>query len=301
MIPVRNGASTLRDCLAAVLRLEYPPDRREVVVVDNGSADGTAAIARALPVRYLREPRRGAVHARNRGIAETAGAIVAFTDADCVPTRRWLAELVAPFADAAVAATAGELVAFPPTTGAERYMARRKPRWQRWASSGRVPWFLIGNCAIRRDVFARIGGLDPAFARVGCEDIDFSRRFFDAGLELRYCSRAVAFHRHRATGRSLFTQQLRNGRGQSLVQHKHRPVRWGWREELHAWRDLAADAWRLAAARTAKNGSPDERSDAYYDLVRKLAQRIGFVDGMLRWTLLGAGRARDASRGGTDG
>ena len=292
VIPVRNGEATLGDCLAAIVAMDYPPDRREIVVVDNGSTDRTPEIVRRFGVRYIREERRGAVNARNRAIAETKGEILAFVDADCMVTKRWLRELVGALADDDAAAAAGELVAYPPSTDAERYMARRKPLWQQWASARRAPWFLIGNCAIRHTVFDRIGVLDPDFAVVGCEDIELSRRFFDAGLKLRYCPRALTFHRHRATARTLFTQQLRNGRGQSLVQYRYSSrLPWGWRQELAAWVDLAGSSWRLTRAlprRIFAGTGRDEVAYAYHDLVLKLGQRLGFTLGSLRWRLVAA-------------
>jgi GT2 family glycosyltransferase len=300
VIPVRNGEATIGDCLAAIVALDYPPDRRGIVVVDNGSTDRTAEIVRRFGLRSIREERRGAVHARNRAIAETKGEILAFVDADCMVTKRWLRELVDALADDTVAAAAGELVAYPPSTAAERYMARRKPLWQQWASARHAPWFLIGNCAIRRSVFDQIGVLDPAFAVVGCEDIELSRRFFDAGLELRYCPRALAFHRHRATARSLFRQQLRNGRGQSLVQYRYSTtLPWGWQQELAAWLDLARAAWRLTSTvprRMSGSVGRDDWSHVYHDFVLKLAQRLGFAQGWLRWRLTPARRARPRAR-----
>lgn len=277
IVPVRNGAGTLADCLASVLRSDYPHDRREVVVVDNGSTDWTQRIARRFPVRVLVEPRRGAVHARNRGVRETAGDILAFTDADCTVTTNWLADLVRPFATASVSATTGEVLSFPPRTGAERYMSRRKPRWQEGALKGPMPWLLIGNMAIRRVDFMRVGLLDPTFATVGCEDIDFSRRFFDAGLVHQSCPRAIAFHRHRATARSLFLQQRRTGLGQSYICERYNGHGWPLAREWEAWRDLSA-----GVVRVIRPGATD-REYLYYDVVRKLAQRLGFLEGRLRW------------------
>jgi GT2 family glycosyltransferase len=286
IVPVRNGADTLADCLTAVLRCGYPASHRDIVVVDNGSTDASVAIARRFPVRLVEEGRRGAVHARNRGVLESSNEIVAFLDCDCIATEGWLRELTRPFSHPDVAAATGELVAFPPKTAAERYMARRKPRWQEWVSGTATPWFLIGNTAMRRRVFLRLGMLDPAFA-LGCEDIDLSLRFFEAGLTHQHCPRALVFHRHRTTLRSLFQQQARIGRGQSLILRKHALRPWGPAAELNAWRDLAADAWRLATGQPHREPRVGgDREFACCDLVRKLAQRIGFAQQTVRWRVV---------------
>jgi cellulose synthase/poly-beta-1,6-N-acetylglucosamine synthase-like glycosyltransferase len=302
VVPVLNGQETIGDCLNSVLRTDYPAERREVLVVDNGSRDRTAEIVKRFPVRYVLEERRGVSHARNRGLAESRGELVAFTDADCVVSTRWLAELLRPFAEPGVSGSAGEIVAYPPTTAAERYVARRKPLWQDWSSRARMPWFLLGNTAFRRQVFDRVGAFDTN--AIGIPDIDFSLRFFEAGLRLHYCRSAVVFHRHRETVRALFVQQLRGGRGRALVRRRHDAhLTWGWREELRAWSDLAGGAWRLAKTAASVAWKGDEAraglSEAYVDVVRKVAQRVGFVSGTVWLSLSPRSAARSYPREGT--
>lgn len=79
--------------------MDYPPERREILVVDNGSRDRTGQIVASYPVTLLREVLRGPAAARNRGIEASRGQLLAFTDADCVVTTRWLQELVLGFED----------------------------------------------------------------------------------------------------------------------------------------------------------------------------------------------------------
>ena len=284
VVPVLNGEETIGDCLSSLVRTDYPRERREIIVVDNGCTDGTAQIVENFSVRHLREGRRGVSHARNRGIVESRGDVLAFIDADCMVSTRWLQELVQPLSDDNVSATAGEIVAYPPTTPAQRYVARRKPYWQEWVARAPVPWFLLGNSAVRRGVFDQIGRFDPNL--VGCNDIDFSFRFFAAGLRLEYRRTALVFHRHRATIGGLFTQQMRGGRGRALMCRRYSAyLEWGWRDELGAWRDLGSGAWGVVKTAGSSLGSdPDGRgriSEAYVDFVRKLAQRVGFVAGTL--------------------
>jgi glycosyltransferase involved in cell wall biosynthesis len=91
---VFNAAPWLGDCLDALQRQEAPAGGFEVIVVDNGSTDGSLAVARQHPAaRLLSETRRGAYAARNRGISAARGELIAFTDADCIPRRDWLSRL----------------------------------------------------------------------------------------------------------------------------------------------------------------------------------------------------------------
>jgi glycosyltransferase involved in cell wall biosynthesis len=282
IVPVRNGERTLRACLVSLLATDYPPERREVIAVDNGSTDGTAAIIQSLPVRYAHEGQTGASRARNRGIAESTGEILAFTDADCVASVGWLRELVAGFRAPGAGGVAGEILAFPPKTPAERYAARiRHLSPRRYLNRAIFPFAVTANLAFRREVFDRVGLFDPTSPRGG-ESTDFCTRFFrGTGLELGFAPRAVVFHQHRATAWSLFDQHWSYGRGHAFLYIKYRDeIPWGWRKTARVYRDLAATAGRLAwtAARvTLGRGTREDFESAYFEFLRKLAMRLGFA------------------------
>ena len=281
IIPVLNGEQTIRECLVSLLRMDFPPERREIVVVDNGSTDRTAEIVKGFPVRYVREERRGRSHARNKGIEVSRGEILAFTDADCVVTRDWLKELVRSFDEAIVGGVAGEVVAYLPKTVPERYAARighLSPK--RYLQNPIFPFAMTGNVAFRREVFSEIGLFDPSLPTG--EGGDFFRRFFNGtGLKLQYASRAVVFHRHRTTAWELFKQLWGYGRGHALLCIKYREeLQWGWQQTGVAYRDLANSAWTLAKAglRYGLQRSPKENLVfCYLEFLHKLAYRLGFM------------------------
>jgi glycosyltransferase involved in cell wall biosynthesis len=282
VVPVLNGERTIRACLVSLMNLDYPADQREILVVNNGSTDGTTDIVGRFPVRTIQEPRRGASAARNRGIVESSGEIVAFTDADCVASAGWLTELMAPLDDLRVGGTAGEILAFPPKTAAERDAARRRhlsPR--RYLRRPIFPFAVTANLAFRREIFDRVGLFDPTSPRGG-ESTDFCTRFFrETGLDLRFAPRAVVFHQHRATAWTLFDQHWSYGRGHAFLYVKYRDeVPWGWRQTASVYADLGRTAGRVAA--TAARGAVgrsgrDELAFAWFDLVRKVAMRLGFA------------------------
>ncbi len=91
VVPFRNVEEYIGECVKALLSQTYPRDSSEIIMVENNSTDGSAEIVRRHPrVRLLRESKPGAYAARNRGVAESRGAIVAFTDSDCAPEPDWL-------------------------------------------------------------------------------------------------------------------------------------------------------------------------------------------------------------------
>jgi cellulose synthase/poly-beta-1,6-N-acetylglucosamine synthase-like glycosyltransferase len=282
VVPVRNGERTIGDNLASVIRSDYPRDRYEVLVVDNASTDRTAAIVRRYPVRYVREARRGPSAARNRGIEESRGEVVAFIDADCIATTRWLRELVSGFSEHDVLAVAGEILAYPPATRAERYDAMRKERWQAYALARDRPFPVTANVAFRSETFDRIGRFDQRL-RAG-EDQDFGWRFFDAGLKLVYHDRALVFHRHRSTSWDLFTQNVTWGYGAAQLHRKH-GLPWSLRQELHKYGELFAAFGSLGRSALRHGQRREDDMELYYpyfEVVRRLGLRVGALYGLLR-------------------
>jgi O-antigen biosynthesis protein len=286
IVPVLNGERTIKDCVVSLLRTHYPPERREILVVDNGSTDRTAEIVQAYPVTLLREENRGVAAARNRGIEASRGEVLAFTDADCVVTSGWLRELVGGFEDATTAGVAGDNIpAYLPVTPAERYAARVGSHTSRTRlNSPLSPFVDTANVAFRHEVFQRIGFFDTRFPAM--EDIDFSWRFFqEADMKLRYNPRAIVFHRPRSTAWGFFSQHFGYGRGLAILQRKYpKRLPWSWWQELRAWGDAGRFAWftaRAAIRYALRGGEKTDIDDAYFTFLRKLAVRQGYLWGML--------------------
>jgi cellulose synthase/poly-beta-1,6-N-acetylglucosamine synthase-like glycosyltransferase len=282
IVPARDAAGTLGGCLAALLAVDYPARRREIVVVDNGSNDGTAAMARSRAVRCVSEPRRGSAHARNAGVAAARGELLVFTDADCLPTTGWLRAIVERFRDPAVGAVAGEILPYPPRTAAERHAARiRHLSPRRYLTRPILPFAVTANLAFRREVLEWIGPFDHRSPHGG-ESTDICTRFFRAtDLRLVPEPRAIVLHRHRSTLGGFLRQQWGYGRGHAFLYMKYADeAPWGWRQTARAWGDLARSLARVAgtAPRTlAGRETRDELSFVSLDFVRKLALRLGFA------------------------
>jgi cellulose synthase/poly-beta-1,6-N-acetylglucosamine synthase-like glycosyltransferase len=283
IVPVRDGESLIGQCLDSILATDYPPARREILVVDNASSDGTPSLIRSRPVTYLREERRGVSNARNRGIAASTGEILAFVDADCLVEPQWLTELVRPFEDPDVGSVAGDLQHVPPTTAAERQAARLLGNWQRFAFTSDPAYPITANAAYRRDVIERIGPFDPHMTRA--QDVELGLRFQErSDLRLAYAERATARHRNRSTQRGFFRQQLGWAYGAGLVGAKFEamggdpvnPPRI--RDLLPPLRGLAIVTWMGLRRRGRRRWI----EDAWFDFLRQLAWWIGARLGLRR-------------------
>ncbi len=177
IIPVRNDARRLAVCLRSLAEVDYPAGRCEIVVVDNGSTDDSAEVARAAGAKVLVHPdlRVGAL--RNRGAEAAQGEILALVDSDHEVPPGWLkagvTELVA---DVDLHMTGSPCL--PPTQGTwvQRAWAFHRLRNKRRRE---VEWLGAGNLFIRKLDFDRIGGFDETL--VAAEDVDLCVRLKEAG------------------------------------------------------------------------------------------------------------------------
>jgi cellulose synthase/poly-beta-1,6-N-acetylglucosamine synthase-like glycosyltransferase len=171
----------VRACVAACRDQTRAPD--EIVVVDNGSTDDTAAVAAAMGATVVSEPERGSYRARNRGWEATSSDIIAFTDVDCRPTPTWLAELAAPFTDPSVAGVGGAIVQADLDSATQRWMIERRFLDQGFnAECGFMPFFATANAAYRRSTLEMLGGFDEAFLSGGDNDLSWRVQAMTAGV-----------------------------------------------------------------------------------------------------------------------
>lgn len=213
VVPVLNARTSLPGFLRAMEAQRFPADRREVLIVDNGSTDGTLESVRACRFPglrlLLRHDRRGPYAARNLGVAAARGDVVAFTDADCLPREDWLEKGLARVAGGAarVAGRVHPRVSSAPTF-AERLDATRFLRQDAFVKEG---FGATANLFIAREVFDRMGPFDERFLSGG--DYEYGRRATNAGIPIVYEPEAVVEHVCRRSFRPLARKAARVGFG----------------------------------------------------------------------------------------
>ncbi len=212
VIPALDAQSTIGEALKALCaQLGAPPF--EIIVVDNGSSDDTAGIARAYGATVLFEPVRGPAAARNCGLRGAQGEIVAHMDADTVPSRKWLCFLTEPFSDPATLIVAGNTLCYPPRTAAERYVeAVGLYDASRCVSRRPFPFAPSLNLAVRRDVARSAGGWSEDL--MTGEDVDLCYRILSRfQTEIAYAKGAILYHHGRADDAALCRQARGYGAG----------------------------------------------------------------------------------------
>lgn len=290
IVAARDPESLLTGCLSSLLRTDYPVEKREILVVDNGLTESTCEFVKKLPVAYVREDRRGASWARNSGIRASRGGVVAFTDPDCVVTRRWLNELVTALEPSHVGIVGGAIVGYPGSSPVERYSARRASHHQDIPLQHPFrPYVMTPNLAIRRQLLDECGLFDTAFPGGGWEDADLCWRVQKKrpNLAIEYAPRAVVFHRYRTNARGFLNQHFRYGYGLGLLCRKYRSeFALTSQQRRQAYKELGQSVSSLifASLRTFSAEAPS-REVAYLDFLRQLGQQSGYMWGSFRGRL----------------
>src|SRR6266536_1705573 len=213
-----NGARTIDNCLDGLARLDYPD--YEVIVVDDGSRDATAAIARRYAPVLIQTPNRGLSHARNAGLAAATGEIVAYIDDDARPDPQWLRYLAATFMSTSHAGVGGPNIA-PPGDGPIAECVARAPGGPvHVLLTDREAEHIPGcNMAFRKACLEAIGGFDLQFRTAG-DDVDVCWRLQERGWTLGFSPAAMVWHHRRNSVRAYWKQQIGYGRAEAMLERK---------------------------------------------------------------------------------
>ncbi|HXS40133.1 MAG TPA: glycosyltransferase [Stellaceae bacterium] len=218
-----NAERTLAPCLESLAKLNYPD--YEVIVVNDGSTDGSLAIAERFGYcRIISQPNKGLSVARNVGAQNATGEIIAYTDSDCVADPDWLAYLIAKMEVSDLAACGGPNFPPPEDSLVPAAVAVSPGGPTHVLLSDDVAEHIAGcNMAFRRDALLRLGGFDPIYRAAG-DDVDICWRFQDAGYTIGFSPAAVVWHFRRNTVKAYIGQQRGYGKAEALVYSKH-PIR----------------------------------------------------------------------------
>ena len=275
-IPVYNGEKTIKNCLEALEKQNIPRDSYEIIVVDDGSIDGTVSVVNNYQLKLIKQPHLSVAAARNAAIAEAKGRWLAFTDADCLPSRVWLNSLLQAVdnkENTRVLGAAGQLIGIRSQKAPARYFDMSGGfDVEKHITHPVFPYALHGNVMYIREALVAIGGLDERYGHYHGPDLHdrLSRSY---GGEFYYVPRAVVFHYNRSTWRSFWIQQFHYGVGyaQFLIHHRDQ-ISWSFFHEWKAWKQVF-----YSGINALKTGDSDESLLRRGNFYKLLAQRMGFL------------------------
>jgi glycosyltransferase involved in cell wall biosynthesis len=217
VVPTHNRVPALRACLDSLAALDYPRERYEIVVVDDGGSAPLDGLLDPLPehlrVELVAQQRAGPAAARNAGVKRASGELLAFTDDDCRPRPDWLRHLAARFQAAPEEAVGGRTINALRSnlySAAAQLVIDVGYRQNNEGPEDRR-WFTTNNLAVPAAGFRTLGGFDPSFRTA--EDRDFCSRWVQSGRRMSYEPRAVVDHAHPLGLESFLRMHFAYGRG----------------------------------------------------------------------------------------
>lgn len=229
VVPVFNGERLITRCLDGIATQTVSPHQYEVIIVDDGSTDGTAARVSAwaaahpdYAVRLIRQPNAGPAAARNHGARVAQTDLILFTDADCAPQPQWIDAFLRAFADPTLIGARGfhfttQSGLIPQFVGAEY-----ADRFDRIQAGQAIDFIDTQSAAYRSAPFLAVGGFDTIFPTACVEDQELSFRLAGAGHYLTFAPAAAVNHLYDETLRSYWRRKYYIGYWKALMLRWHK-------------------------------------------------------------------------------
>jgi len=219
IIPTCNRTAGLDACLGAITALDYPRNRLEVIVVDDGSRacirPGDGVLPEEISIKILKQENAGPAKARNHGAKVARGEFLAFTDDDCMPDREWLRALSKQLQKTPDCAAGGRTInalAENPWAAASQLLVDYLYEYYN-QNPARSTLLTSNNLAVERRCFIEMGGFDESFPVAGGEDREFCAQWTHKGYGLIHVPGARVYHRHGMSLTAFWRQHFRYGRG----------------------------------------------------------------------------------------
>lgn len=223
VVPAYNDARALKKTLVSLNSQTYPKDKFEIIAVDDGSADDTRECVESTwkindtPIIYLTQAHKGPAAARNLGIVNARGSIIAFVDSDCVAAADWLEKISDGYDDAKIAGIGGRIMAAPTSSEISRYCAYIGMNERPEVDKTGIRYLITGNASFRKECLLRVGGFDERYDFAGGEDPNICYRLRELGYIFQYNPSAVVYNAHKHTFRQLIATYFNYGKGESFL------------------------------------------------------------------------------------
>jgi len=221
ILPAYNSEKTIAKTLSALKNQNFH-GKYEIIVVDDGSKDNTAEIAKKFKVKVFTNPHRGPAYQRNFGAKKAKGDIIIFTDSDCIPDKNWLKEITQPFRDKDIVGVSGTYR----TLNKNKIIARFEgyeieKRHERMARQKYIDFIGTFSAAYRKNIFLKFGGFDTSFPIASGEDPELSFRIAKAGYKMVFNPKAFVYHPHVDSLSGYLKQKFYRAYWRVLMYKKH--------------------------------------------------------------------------------
>jgi cellulose synthase/poly-beta-1,6-N-acetylglucosamine synthase-like glycosyltransferase len=217
IVATHNNEQTIKECLEAIFKLNYPKDSLEIIVADGCSQDATVEIATRYPVKIVSTP-LNAPATYNYVMKTVSSEVLGFIDSDAKVEQEWLNKLITYLADPQVAGVSGSIE----TWNTENPWARSigydlKNRYARLKKY--VVRVATMNLLLKKNIIEAVGGFDENLPSQYDTDLGF--RITSRGYKVVYEPSAKCYHFHRSTVKGYFQQQLQYGKNTTKLYFKH--------------------------------------------------------------------------------
>ena len=182
IVPMYNEERHIEACLKSIINLNYPKDKIELIVVDDGSQDNTVSIAAKFDPLILKTHHLGCANARNIGVSNANGEIIAFLDADDLCKDNWIKEIVPYFDDEKVGAIgcSHDLLNTPKSDIIQ--ISFKEKCFRHMLSPCRTDHIGASGCLVRKNVFLNVGGFTSSLR--AAEDSDLSNKIREINFDI---------------------------------------------------------------------------------------------------------------------
>ncbi|MHC4474150.1 MAG: glycosyltransferase family 2 protein [Planctomycetota bacterium] len=220
IIPVYNGGRKLRRCLDAVRRQKT--DRSfEIIVIDDGSTDGSLQWISDNGIRVFRQAHQGPAAARNLGVEKARGEIVLFTDADCEPLEDWVEEMVQPLEDPSTSGVKGSYLTRQKKIVPRFVQLEYESKYEKMKGNPYIDFIDTYAAGFVKKDFLRVGKYDARFPTASVEDQEFSFRMWEKGYRMIFNPEARVYHSHSEGLWNYMKKKFRIGFWKALVLKEH--------------------------------------------------------------------------------